>query len=298
MLSRRELLEIALRAAVAPIPATTACPAFRLRYGVTQIANHDLVSELDRLAQWGYDYCEPAVARTMTLEAGEFAAMRRKAEAGRIHVEAMNSFIPAALKVVGPAVDEAAVSRYVADALARADALGAKVVVFGSGDARRVPDGFPRAQAWSQLQRFLRAAGDEIERRHYGMVIGIEALRQAESNIVNRSSEAHALVVETAHPRIKMIVDFFHLTREGEDAKILLTVKEELVHLHFSNPENGGRAFPRGISESPGYASFFANLRAIGYQGRISIEANTTTFEDDLPAGLATVHKLYDAACA
>jgi D-psicose/D-tagatose/L-ribulose 3-epimerase len=294
---RREFLGMALGAAISPRLAGDACPDFRLRFGVTQSGNYDLLANTDQLAQWGFDYCEPTVVKTMSLSEEEFAATRAKVDAGRVRVESMNVLLPGDMKVVGPAVDHTTLDPYIQKALARAQAFGAKVVVFGSGGARRVPDGFPPDQAWKQLQDFLRMMGDEIDRRNYGFVIGIEALRKQESNIVNLTADAYQLSVDTNHPKVKIICDFYHLASEREDPKILLKVKDRLVHLHFANPCNN-RAFPLDPAECPEYGPFFANLRAINYQGRLSLEANTRDFESDAPAGLATLRKLYAAACA
>ena len=293
---RREFVQSTAGAVIAPWLRAAGCPDFQLRFGVAQFDKYDPLADIDRLEAWGFDYCEPAVVSVMALSDERFLAAKRKAEAGRIRVEAMNIFLPPDLKVVGPSVEQTRLDEYLKKALGRAEALGAKLIVFGSGAARRVPDGFPHDQAWRQLQDFLRKVGDEIEKRKYGMLIGIEALRSAESNIVNKQRDAYRLAQETQHPKVRMICDFFHLASEGEDPKLVLGIKDRLVHLHFSNP-TGGRWFPRDAAESAGYRPFFESLRAIGYRGRLSLEANTSDFERDAPAGLATVRKLYQAAC-
>jgi D-psicose/D-tagatose/L-ribulose 3-epimerase len=295
--NRRAFLAMGVGAAAAPWRARAACGDFQLRFGVTQFDRFDPIAEIDRLDRWGFDYCEPSVARVMALGDADFDAARREAARARVHVEAMNSFIPADMKIVGPDVDRPRLDAYVAAALQRAERLQAKIVVFGSGGARRVPDGFPPAEARRQLREFLRAVGGEIERRKYGMLIGIEALRKAESNIVNTSADAYRLAQETNHRRVRTIVDFFHLFVEGESPTVVRQIKDGLAHLHFSNPVQG-RTFPRDVSECPGYAPFFANLRAIGYRGRMSLEASSADFQSDLPAGLEVLRRLYSDACS
>jgi sugar phosphate isomerase/epimerase len=136
---------------------------------VAQFDHYDPLADIGKLEMWGFDYCEPAVAKVMGLSEGEFQMILKKTLAGRIHVEAMNSFIPADLKVVGSQVDRPRLRDYLKKALARAEALGAKVIVFGSGDARTVPGGFSKRRAWVQLQEFLRMAGDEMSRNQYGI---------------------------------------------------------------------------------------------------------------------------------
>lgn len=67
------------------------------------------------------------------------------------------------------------------------------------------------------------------------MVIGIEALRHEESNIVNTSAEAYNLAAQVHHPKVHIIVDFFHLASEEEDPAILLLLKDQIVHLHLAD---------------------------------------------------------------
>ncbi|HEY7839684.1 MAG TPA: sugar phosphate isomerase/epimerase [Terriglobales bacterium] len=297
-MNRRRFMHVAAGAAAVPpmltssLAATSAppCPNLDLRFGVT-----GSLSDIPVLAKAGFDYVDPSVTGIMRLSDADFAVARQTAAAAPIHAEAMQTFIPGNLKLVGPVVDQPAIDKYVAAALARAHALGVKVVVFGSGGARRVPDGFNYAEAWYQLCTFLRGVGDEIERRGYDMLIGIEALRRQECNIVNTTAQAYALSLDTNHPKIQIICDFYHMYSESESPEVLLSVKARLVHLHFANP--AGRAFPRDPNECPGYAPFFAALNKIGYHGRLSIEARTRDLAADAPTALACLRTLYANAC-
>ncbi len=229
----------------------------------------------------------------MELSDTEFEAALAKARASKIRVEAMNMLLPGSLKVTGPSVDREKVRAYVEKALARAEALGAKVVDFGSGAARSVPDGFPREQAWLQLQQFLRDCGRHIASRNYGMVIAIEPMQKAESNIVNSIEEAWKLARDTDHPKVRIMADFYHLAVENEDPAAILRAGPYIVHSHISNPGRG-RAFPRDEAENPLYAAFFRNLKLIGYSGRVSVEANTNDFESDAKAGLEFMKRMYE----
>ncbi|MBV9083172.1 MAG: sugar phosphate isomerase/epimerase [Acidobacteriaceae bacterium] len=268
----------------------------RLRFGVAQFDKYDPLRDIAQLDKWGFDYCEPQVVKIMTLSEAEFQSQLNEARATRIRVEAMNVLMPGDLKVVGPQVDQARIRDYIQKAFARANALGAKVIVFGSGESRRVPEGFNRERAWLQLQEFLHLLGGEIEKNGYGMVIGIEALRHEESNILNTSSEAYNLAVQTNHPKVHIIVDFFHLASEGEDPAILPYLNNHIVHLHFADASRG-RLFPRTDSIDPRYAAFFSAIREIGFDGRLSLEAYTNDFETDAPAGLEAVRKLRERSC-
>ena len=264
------------------------CP---LRFGVAQFDRYDPLADIDKLAEWGFDYVEPAGIKIMKLNDTEFRAAVERARDCRIHVEAMCTLLPADLKVVGPAVDFLRLRNYVEQALARAEALGVRTIMFGSPGSRNLPNGFSRDRAWTQLQEFLHWTGNEIVRNKYGSVIAIEPLRKAESNIINSVAEAYELVLQTNHSKIQIVVDFFHLAEEGEDPKILLKVKDHIAHLHFANPQ-GGRVFPCDASENPAYVPFFANIRASGYCGRLSLEANTEDFHGDAPRALVALRRM------
>jgi sugar phosphate isomerase/epimerase len=261
-----------------------------LRIGVARLGALDPLQEAPRLYAWGYEYLEPGLSVVAAMSAADFEALKAKSAAYPIRVEAMNNFVPPGLKLTGPEVEPGRIREYVERALGRAEALGAKLVVFGSGGAREVPDGFPRDRAWSQLKDFLRLCGDVIVERKWGMDIGIETLRKAETNILNTVAESLRLAREVNHPRIRLTVDFYHLAEENEDPAILVDAGPLVAHLHFANP--AGRTFPRTASEEPRYAAFFAALGKIGYRGRLSVEANTPDLERDGPAALELLRTL------
>jgi D-psicose/D-tagatose/L-ribulose 3-epimerase len=270
----------------------TAAP-LRLRYGVAAFGDVDPLKSIETLRALGFDYAEPALSKTLALDPEALASVRARLASTGIHVETMNWFLPGAdIKLTGPDVDPAKVRAYVEKSLALAESFGAKVIVFGSPGARTVPDGFPREKAWAQLKDFLKTCAEVIESRRYGMVIGIEALRKPETNIINSIAESSKLAREVNHPKIRIIVDFYHLAFENEDPAVILQARDLIVHLQIADPRE--RTFPTGDAGEPRYAAFFTNLRKIGYQGRISIEANSKDVEKDGRASLAFLKEMVD----
>jgi D-psicose/D-tagatose/L-ribulose 3-epimerase len=237
--------------------------------------------DLSKAERWGFDYLEPPAATIAALSAAEFEKVRQQVLASRLRCRSFNSLIRT-MQVVGPEANPDAVSRYLDSALERCRQLGASVVVWGSASSRNIPPGRSREQTWQEIRQFLRRAGD-IAKSH-GLVIGIEPLRKQESNIINTGSEALRLLDEVKHPNVKMIIDYYHLRMENEDPEILLRAREDVVHLHFANPN--GRRWPRSADEDPEYGRFFQLLKQIGYTGGLSIEARGT-FEEDAAASLA-----------
>lgn len=260
------------------------------RLGVAAFDTVDPLASVEQLATVGVDYIEPALSKLAALSDAEVASARDRVRAAGVRAETMNWFVPGDVKLTGPPVDDARVRAYVERALAIAESFGVRVIVFGSPAARSFPEGFARERAWSQLVAFLRTCDDVIAAHRYGMVIGIEALRKPESNLVNSVPEAVELARAVARPAVRIIVDFCHLAFEHDDPDVVRTAKHWIVHVQIADPE--ARGFPRSAAGEPRYAQFFAALRAIGYAGRVSIEAKSCDLANDAPASLAFLRAL------
>src|SRR5262249_4328720 len=70
----------------------------------------------------------------------------------------------------------------------------------------------------------------------------------------------------------------------------ILKAGSHLRHLHMANPT--GRVFPLSWDEYD-YAAFFANLRTIGYSGRMSIEASTKDMAIEGPQAIALLRRAF-----
>ena len=210
----------------------------------------------------------------------QFAAFKAQVEASPIRCHAFRSFIRRGV-LVGPNPSQD-LEPYLRTTTARCAALGAKVIVFGSGGARNVPDGFSQTKAWEQLCAFLRKAGD-IAKPH-NITIAIEHLRRAETNVVNTVAEAVRLADDTAHPNVRIVVDYYHLRHENDTPDVLYKAQKHIVHLHIANP--AGRVWPKLTDADPYYKRFFEVVREIGYRGGISIEAPNGKMANDAPESL------------
>src|SRR5262245_19283159 len=213
----------------------------------------------------GFDYVELGVSEIAALSDAEFDAALERVKQVAIPTPNANLFVPASMKLTGPeAASSEQLTAYVRKAVARLNRLGVKIVCFGSGGARRVPDGFSKDEAFKQLVAFGKLAAREA--KPHGITIVIEPLRQQETNIINTAAEGLDLVAAVGDPNFELLIDFYHLASEKEDPAIILRARDHIRHLHMANPQ--GRVFPLEWNEFD-YAPFFANLRKIGYSGRI-----------------------------
>ena len=231
----------------------------------------------------GYDYLEMPLSTIAALSEAEFAGVKQKVIESKFPVEACNVFFPRSLRLTGPDVDWKQVEDYVKLALGRAGQLGAKVVVFGSGGSRQVPEGFPMEQAWLQLVQLLRMI--EPIAAVNGITVVIEPLNDKETNIIHTGAEGFALAKLVDRPHIRLLLDLFHMSLMKEDFGIAVTASGYVRHAHFAKPE--GRVYPSVIEDE--FRAFFGGLKRGGYDGRVSVEAGFSNFAVDAPRALAVM---------
>ena len=204
---------------------------------------------------------------------------------------AANCFLPGDLKTTGPVVDEAALDAYVDTAFARAQKIGIKRIVFGSGGSREVPEGFCKDEAFAQMVGHCKRFGPIAAK--YGITIVIEPLQLAECNIINTVTEGVKLAKAVDHPNVKVLADFYHMACDGEGPESIVAAGDLLQHVHVAEKEKRTAPGMEGDDLRP----YLKALKEIGYDGMISIEAS---FGDDAavqaPRSLAELRKQYDQA--
>ena len=241
---------------------------------------------VERVAAAGFDYLELPAVRIAALSEAEFTALCRRVAAAGLTTESCNDFFPTTMRLTGPAASRAEALNYAAVALSRAEELGAKFVVFGSGPARMVPDGFSHAAARDQLVGLLEDLVPLAEKHR--LTIAIEALNRTECNIVLSLIEAEKLAKRINHPRIQMLADYYHLALEREPIEHVAKVAKSIRHVHFSIPN--GRGYPHEADDH--FAAFCRQLTESGYDDRMSVEAYSQDFERDAEATLTLMKRL------
>ena len=235
----------------------------------------------------GYDYFEWSVGDLLHPREDEsvFEKALERAKSAGLPCEAANVFIPGDLKITGPAVDTPALQAYVTTALERAEKAGLDVIVFGSGGARRIPDGFDPTHAWQQLVEFCHWMGPVAQR--HKVTIAIEPLNMTETNVITSAGEGAELARQANHPNIRLLVDGYHWAKGEDSIDGILDNASLLAHTHVATLE--GRRPPRPGDDC---APFFAILKRAGYNGRISIEGNIQNPAEELPVALKVMKAL------
>lgn len=219
------------------------------------------------VAEAGFEYLESGLSALGMLDQKTFEQIQGLVMDSGLRVEAFNSMLAPAQRLTGPMAEHGRALEALAVAFPRAAALGAQVVVFGSGGARQVPEGWPMGRALEQLTEFLRQAGPLAA--SHGIALAVEPLRPGECNIIHTVAEGLALAQAAAQPNIGVLADWYHMTDQDEGVAGILQAKGALLHCHIAAPVS--RHYPLS-GDGADYSAFFGALRSIGYAGRVSIE--------------------------
>lgn len=241
----------------------------------------------------GFDFIECGFANLSRFDNSRFQSFKNALEENNILCEAANCFIPSDYRLTGNDIsDKKELCEYIEKGMARGEQIGLKIVVFGSGGARNLPDGFSFKKGFLQLRDFLRDIASPIAENH-GITVVTEPLRFCESNIINTVSESVMLAAATECGNIAGLADIFHMVNSGDAYDNIRRLKGEIVHSHISCPlsrDNMKRIYPSDINEFD-YRGFIDALREAGCE-RCSVEAKCSDFEKDAFAAAAVLKAL------
>ena len=215
----------------------------------------------------------------------EFELNLMKAKQTALPAFAGNSFYPGDMKLVGPDVDFTRILNYTEVVMRRAKRTGTKILVLGSGGARRIPDGFDSGVAQRQFVDLCKDIAKLGQK--YDVTVVIEPLRKKETNFINTVREGLKIVKSVNHPNFRLLADFYHMACEGEDPEAIVEAGEELYHCHIA--EEAGRTAP-GI-KGDDFTPYLKSLRKINYKGCISLECNWKNLEDDVVDAVSEVRR-------
>ena len=253
-----------------------------MRYGVCQPPE-----KAAALGGVGWDFVEGSVQPLLKGQSTDYTPIAKPA----LPLPAANGLVPASIPLVGPAVDRAVIQAYMKNVIERAAGVGIDTLVFGSGGARNVPDGFDRAQAEEQIRTFLREIAPVAQANNVTIVI--EPLNKGETNIINSVGEAMTYVKAVDHPAVQCLVDSYHFWLENEPLSNLEAAMPWIKHVHVADTE--GRVAP-GISGKNDYKPFFAVLKKGGYGTRISVECSGWDFDKHAKPVLSFLREQWNAA--
>ncbi len=247
-----------------------------MKIGACVRAQHSLLD-----APVSAEYLEAAATAIYDYDEETFARVKKAVRDGVIRLYSANVLIAPSLRLTGPDVDFQAIGDYCDRLFDRLDQLGIKMLVFGSGKSKHVPEGFPMEKAWDQLFELGHLLADKA--KAHGQTVVVEPLSEQDCNIVNTVDDAAYYAKTVNRDNFKILVDFYHFNMNGEDFSSLAKHRDLLVHAHFASAVT--RTPPRSEEDWAFFVRCVTELKKIGYTGNLSFEGRVKE-EDDMEAVL------------
>ena len=170
----------------------------------------------------GAQFIEESVGRFLVpgKSDAEFAANLATAKAAPLPILSCNGFLPGSIKVTGPEADHEAALKWAETPFRRAQQAEISFIVFGSGGARQVPEGFDHKEATKQFVKLLKKMGPIADQ--YNVTVVLEPLRSSECNFLNTVGEGIKIVKKVNHPNIQCLADIYHMMQEYEGPESII----------------------------------------------------------------------------
>lgn len=227
----------------------------------------------------GVDFLEVSFDDICEFDREKTLLCRNKMDECGIVCHSAKNFLPASLKVVGGNVDYNALSAYLEKGFENAAMLGIKVVVFGSGGARRFEDDTTYDEAYRQLVEFTRSYVSPIAAGH-GITVVFEPLKSTETNLIHTVKDGVLAARDTGCENVGGLADLYHMVQNGDEISNITAFKGEVLHSHIREPFE--RTFPLETDSAESkayYKSFFKALMEAGCE-TCAIESRAADFAD------------------
>ncbi len=248
-------------------------------------------SELEKIKNFykmGYDFIEVNTLNIRGKSEDELTALAEfNAECGGEFLYSANCIAPGEMRLTGEGVDYDEIRRFTRESFGKLARIGIKMIVFGSGKAKVVPEGFSHDEAMKQLVEVTRIFAEEAEK--HGMRVCIEPLRRAECNIINTVPEAHELARLADRANVGAHADYYHMMQNGESMSVLTPLASDIIHTHIASPCIRNLPLPEDGAD---YAAFFTALRRGGYNATVAYEGGGADNDGKYIAMLAYLKSL------
>jgi len=241
--------------------------------------------------QAGYAFLEEGVRGFLVPAEPDpvFAPILEKAKKSPLPVSACKSFLPGNMKSVGPDPANDEILRFAETAFKRAKLAGVKVIVFGSGGSRAIPEGFSKEEATRQFTELCKKMAPLAAKQD--VVVVLEPLNRKECNFINSVAEGGEIVKAVNHKNIRLLADLYHMKMDGEGPENIVRYGKLLRHVHIAEKE--GRSAPGTHGED--FTAYFDALKQIRYKGAISIECKWEDMKKQAPVALRTIIDQWNA---
>ena len=246
--------------------------------------------QLELAKRAGFQYLEMKVTEIAGWDDVTFRHHLAEIRESGMECRCFNVLFPGDMSLLGEEADETRRNQYLHHAFARLQQMGGEIVVFGSGRARRKPEGMEFFRGYQELVKVTRAIGEIASQ--YQLIIVIEPLNRMECNMINSMAEGALLVADVDLANVRLLTDFYHVAMDHEPLSDITRIGD-FAHVHIASRKDRRYPFP---GQADDYAQFFQRLKEIGYTGRISIEGGAEDIVHEGRVSLSYLKKLWENA--
>jgi sugar phosphate isomerase/epimerase len=240
------------------------------------------------LRDLGCSYIEESVGGFLIPKEGDSRFKQNMGDLNKLRfpIRSYVILLPGELKTVGPEANHEGVLQRTELALKRAKACGSKYIVFGSGGARNIPEGFDREKAKAQHIAVTRKMAPLAEK--YGVRIAVEPLNRGETNFINSLAEGVEIIDAVNSPGVRLLCDIYHMLKEDESPEEITRFGKYIIHCHIAEKE---KRTPPGVMGDD-FRPYLSALKKTGYKGGLSIECfQYTDFDREIKTGIEVLRK-------
>lgn len=123
---------------------------------------------------------------------------------------------------------------YLIELVKKLSLLQVKIVVFGSGGYRQIPDDVSHDVVVEKISEYLEMLCSIMDA--YGITVVIEPLNKKECNVLTTTSESMEYIKKLNLPNLMLLVDYYHFELENEPVERIGEYKNYIKHMHIATP--------------------------------------------------------------
>ncbi len=236
---------------------------------LTSPFTNESIAVLEQFKAWGVDGVEIALEDTTHIDP---LVIRKALDDIELECLSICAAMGPGRDLRGTPEEQKNALDYIHGAMETMAALGCPVLVgplysaVGRAEATK-PDDYKRQ--WDTVVGHLKAVASRAD--SLGVKLALEPLNRYETDFINTSAQAKALIEAVDQPSVGMLLDTYHMNiEEKNQAKAIATAGKHLLHVHACGCDRGA---PGG--DHIDWDGVRNALQEIGYTGSLVIESFT-----------------------
>ena len=247
------------------------------------------INQLDDIAACGFDTAELDLCEIAAMDTKTFSKFYEKAMQSGLTFEVFSGLLPLTVRIHGEDFDQEKWLAHVERASRRAALLGARMIPFGAGKCRSIPEGTDVPAARRRTAEFIGRICDIFQK--YSLDLVIEPLGPANSNFLNYVGETAAFAASLGKENCHTMCDLRHMYKTEDAFEAICENRKEIRHAHIDYPMGELRRFPQE-NDGYDYGPYFDALLHSGYREILTIEAtNYENFRSEADKSLRFLKK-------